>query len=187
MRFRRTRDTHSDGHDRWKVRQPESPVFVGRWRGPSLNPARHHEMSGPTPSLPTAAAGDPRAAIVEISQKAAPPRQPRRHVEAARAVPDWISGPDGPTSMSRRDEPRHRLRRVHVVIMSRPRLSRRIEAVVGARWLPTAKWARKAIGYSLRNGSVTEESVRPWCDRPAVDAVDGASPNPGSKPLVHCR
>lgn len=138
-------------------------------------PARHHRADGN--------AGGPETAIVEMRK---PRRGSRADMDVAlAAVPDWISVPDDPTSMSRRDE-LHTAFGVYMLLHELTASSRRIE---GSGRLMVAYCANGHNGRGIRAHGSAEGWVRPWSRQQGLllDAVDGASAKSLEVSLVRLR
>ncbi|MCT7365032.1 hypothetical protein A7G45_19350 [Mycolicibacterium llatzerense] len=138
-------------------------------------PARHHRADGN--------AGGPKTAIVEMRK---PRRGSRADMDVAlAAVPDWISIPDDPTSMSRRDE-LHTAFGVYMLLCELTASSRRIE---GSGRLMVAYCANGHNGRGIRAHGSAEGWVRPWSRQQGLlcDAVQGAPAKPLEVSLVRLR
>ena len=138
-------------------------------------PARHHRTDGD--------AGGPKAAIVGLRK---PRRGSRADMDVAlAATPDWISTPDDPTSMSRRDE-LHTAFGVYMLLCELTASSRRIE---GSDQLMVAYCSNGPNGRGIRAYGSAEGWVRPWSRQQGLllDAVEGAPAKPLEVSLVRLR
>ncbi|WGI35914.1 hypothetical protein [Mycolicibacterium aubagnense] len=138
-------------------------------------PAGHHRTDGD--------AGGPKAAIVGMRK---PRRRSRADMDVAlAATPDWISTPDDPTSMSRRDE-LHTAFGVYMLLCELTASSRRIE---GSGRLMVAYCSNGTNGRGIRAYGSAEGWVRPWSrqQRLLLDAVEGAPAKPLEVSLVRLR
>jgi hypothetical protein len=138
-------------------------------------PATHHRADGD--------AGGPKTAIVGMRK---PRRGSRADMDVAlAAVPDWISIPDDPTTLSRRDE-LHTAFGVYMLLYELTASTRRIE---GSGRLMVAYCSNGAHGRGIRAHGSAEGWIRPWSRQQGLlcDSVEGVPPKPLEVSLVRLR